>query len=134
MKKKTSIIKGGGAPLLGTKIEVRTPIHKLLTSDQLQEFQRLLDAKTAVRRQAGRKNHSVSLQTSLLLDKNNQEVNSELEKQFLNSGAISQFMGTTTQDSGNKNLQITSNEFSMLPALKTPQNMSQTINDSFSGA
>ena len=34
MKKKTSIIKGGGAPLLGTKIEVRTPIHKLLTSDQ----------------------------------------------------------------------------------------------------
>ena len=36
MKKKTSIIKGGGAPLLGTKIEVRTPIHKLLTSDQLQ--------------------------------------------------------------------------------------------------
>ena len=45
MKKKASIIKGGGAPQMGTKVEVRTPIHKLLTSDQFQEFQRLLDAK-----------------------------------------------------------------------------------------
>ena len=101
MKKKASIIKGGGAPLLGTKIEVRTPIHKLLTSDQLQEFQRLLDAKEKVKKSNYRKGLSVTVPVSPMPEKHMQERSTEYEQQFLNSGLFSHFMGTTTQDSGN---------------------------------
>ena len=71
MKKKTSIIKGT-APLLGTKIEVRTPIHRLLTSDQLQEFQRLLDAKSVEKRSNYRKGLSVTVPVSPMPEKHMQ--------------------------------------------------------------
>ncbi len=48
--KALQIIDGGGAPLHGIRKDERTPLSKLLTSDQLEEFESLLGSKTSRRK------------------------------------------------------------------------------------
>ena len=51
------VVEGGGPPLRGLKQDLRTPLHKLLTSEMMEEFQSLLGSKTYRRKQARLRGH-----------------------------------------------------------------------------
>ena len=114
---------------------MRTPLHKLLTSDQLQEFQRLLGSKTSRRRYASRKGGSVTGPTSPAPEPSQDRMlaDSIAEENYMctESGGGEVNLGTTASNFGNQPFVVTSNEFTTLPALTSPQNFAQTVNESF---
>ena len=52
-----NLINGGEQPLFGKKQDLRTPLDKLLTSAQMEQFQSLIGSKTYHRKQARLKGH-----------------------------------------------------------------------------
>ena len=122
------MISGGGAPLVGIRNDTRTPLHKLLTADQLQEFQRLLGSKTSKRRYAARKAGSVTGPTSPVPEPSLEPLVSDsiAEEKWgcTESGGGEVNMETTGTNFGNQPFVATANEFTTLPALKSPQNLS----------
>ena len=98
------MIKGGGAPLVGIRNDLRTPLHKLLTADQLQEFQRLLGSKTSKRRYAARKRSSAAGPASPLAPEPSPE-------RILADAIAEEKWGCTESGGGEVNMETTATHF-----------------------
>ena len=110
--------------MVGIRNDTRTPLHKLLTSDQLLEFQRLLGSKTSNRRYAARKGGSVTGPTSPAPEPSQEPLASDsiAEEKWgcTESGGGEVHMESTATNFGNQPFVATTNEFTTLPALKSP--------------
>ena len=129
MKKAIPMVRGGGAPLVGIRNDyLATPLHKLLTHDQLQEFQRLLGSKTSHRRYAGRKGGAATGPTSPApeLDRSRLPPDSLAGDKGLGaeSGSGGGNADTTATHFGKPPFVITGNDFTSFPPLPTPQHFS----------
>ena len=105
-----------------------TPLHKLLTHEQLQEFQRLLGSKTSKRRYAGRTGGASTGPTSPAPESGHDRVPSDSIAEEKGMGTESAGgegnMDTTATNFGNAPFVATTNGFTTLPALKSPRNFS----------